>query len=209
MTAPTISILSASALVGAGLMDGSYTTRLGATAHGGVTVRVTSSNPGVLLLSRNATSVGAAFVDVPVANGNTDATYYIHGVEGARGTVTLTATAPGFTQAQATATVGDPALRLIGPPSTTTTLSPDSPFIVQLGVLNSTGVFAAVQALRAGAHGGERDDQPHESGGRAAGDHGGDRANTDRELWRGISARRARSLPAGLRSIRLPAGQRP
>ncbi len=132
-------------------MDGSYTTRLGATAHGGVTVRMTSSDPSVLLLSRNATSAGAAFVDVPVANGNTDATYYIHGVEGARGTVTLTATAPGFTAGQATATVGESTLRLTGPPSTTTTLSPDSAFTVQLGVLNSTGVFAAVQALRAGA----------------------------------------------------------
>ncbi len=99
VTAPTISILSTSALVGAGLMDGPYTTRLGATTHGGVTVRVTSSDASVLLLSRNATSAGAAFVDVPVANGNTDATYYIHGVEGARGTVTLTATAPGFTAA--------------------------------------------------------------------------------------------------------------
>ena len=67
---------------------------------------LTSSDPSVLLVSRNATTVGTAFVDIPVANGNTDATYYIHGLEGARGTVTLTATATGLTQAQATATGG-------------------------------------------------------------------------------------------------------
>ncbi len=68
----------------------------------------------MLLVSRNATTVGTAFVDIPVANGSTDATYYIHGVEGARGTVTLTATATGFTQAQGSGTVGEPALQLRG-----------------------------------------------------------------------------------------------
>ncbi len=100
VSAPAISLFSLPGLVGAGLMSGTYTARLGATAHGGVTVRITSSNPALLLVSRNATTVGTASVDIPVANGSTDATYYIHGVEGARGTVTLTATATGFTQAQ-------------------------------------------------------------------------------------------------------------
>ena len=100
VSAPAMTLFSLPALVGAGLQSGGYTARLGATAHGGVTVRITSSNPAVLLVSPNATTVGTASVDIPVANGSTDATYYIHGIEGARGTVTLTATASGFTQAQ-------------------------------------------------------------------------------------------------------------
>ena len=62
-------------MVGAGLMEGTYTARLGATAHGGVTVRITSSDPGVSPVSRNSTTAGTAFVDIPVANGSTDATY--------------------------------------------------------------------------------------------------------------------------------------
>ena len=79
-----------------------------------MTVRITSSNPDVLLVSPNTTTAGTPFVDIPVANGSTDASFAIHGVEGAQGTVTLTATAPGFTQAQGTATVRDVGLQLHG-----------------------------------------------------------------------------------------------
>jgi hypothetical protein len=151
VTAPGITLFSLPALVGGGLMNGIYTARLGATAHGGVTVRITSSDPGILLVSRNATTAGTAFVDIPVANGSTDAGYYIHGVEGAQGTVTLTATAPGFTQAQGSATVGESGLQLISLPGTTTTLSTDTPFWVGVGVLNASGGIQQYQALRAGA----------------------------------------------------------
>ena len=137
-------------------MDGAYRARLGATAHGGVTVRLTSSDPSVLLVSRDATTRAPPFVDIPVANGNTDATYYIHGVEGARGTVTLTATATGFTAGQATATVGDPAAveRAAG---TTTTLSASAAFYVRLGVLNSIGLVRR-RSRRCGPGAAERDD---------------------------------------------------
>jgi uncharacterized repeat protein (TIGR01451 family) len=151
VTSPAITLFSLPAVVGAGLMEGAYTARLGATAHGGVTVRITSSDPGVLVVSRNSTSAGTAFVDIPVANGSTDATYYIHGVEGARGSVTLTATAPGFTQAQGTAAVAESGLQLGGVPGQTTTLSIDTPFYVSIGVLNAAGNIAAYQQLRAGA----------------------------------------------------------
>ena len=149
--APGIALFSLPVTVGAGLMEGAYTARLGATSHGGVTIRITSSNPDVVVVSRNSTIAGTAFVDLPVVNGQTDGTYYIHGVEGARGTVTLTATAPGFTQTQGTATVAEPGLQLGVVPGTTTTLTPDSPFYISLGVLNPAGNIAAFQQLRAGA----------------------------------------------------------
>ena len=151
VSSPGISLLSVPTLVGAGLMTGGGTARLGATAHGGVTVRITSSNPEVLLVSRTPITEAAAFVDVPVANGSTDAGYWVHGVEGARGTVTLTATAPGFTQTQATTTVAETGLQLQSVPGSTTTLSPDDAFTVSIGVLNASGAVAQFQALRTGA----------------------------------------------------------
>ena len=148
---PGITLLSVPALVGAGLMAGGGTARLGESNHGGVTVRITSSNPELLLVSRTPTTAAGAFVDVPVANGSTDASYWVHGVEEARGTVTLTATAPGFTQTQATTTVAETGLQLQNVPGSTTTLSPDSAFSVNIGVLNASGAIAQFQALRTGA----------------------------------------------------------
>ena len=91
-----MTLLNLPGLVGGGLMTSGFAARLGARLHGGVTVRITSSNPDVLLVSPNTTTAGTPFVDIPVANGSTDASFAIHGVEGAQGTVTLTATAPGF-----------------------------------------------------------------------------------------------------------------
>ena len=132
-------------------MAGGGTARLGESNHGGVTVRITSSNPELLLVSRTPTTAAAAFVDVPVANGSTDASYWVHGVEAARGTVTLTATAPGFTQTQATTTVAETGLQLRNVTTSTTTLSPDSAFWVSIGVLNASGAVAQFQALRTGA----------------------------------------------------------
>ena len=148
---PGISLLSVPALVGAGLMAGGGTARLAESNHGGVTVRITSSNPERLLVSRTPTTEVGAFVDVPVANGGTDASYWVHGVEEARGTVTLTATAPGFTQTQATTTVAETGLQLQNVPGSTTTLSPDDAFSVSIGVLNASGAVAQFQALRTGA----------------------------------------------------------
>ena len=146
-----MTLLNLPGLVGGGLMTGGFAARLGATAHGGVTVRITSSNPDVLLVSPNTTTAGTPFVDIPVANGSTDASFVIHGVEGAQGTVTLTATAPGFTQAQSTATVGDVGLQLSGLSTAPTTLSPNDEFSVNIGVLNASGGLASIQALRVGA----------------------------------------------------------
>ena len=114
-------------------------------------MRITSSNPNVLLVSPNTTTAGTPFVDIPVANGSIDASFAIHGVEGAQGTVTLTATAPAFTDAQGTATVRDVGLQLQGVATAPTTLSADDAFTVALGVLNTAGSFGTEQALRVGA----------------------------------------------------------
>ena len=52
VSGPGIQLLSLPTTVGAGLQDG-YTARLGATQHGGVAMRISSSNPAVALIAPN------------------------------------------------------------------------------------------------------------------------------------------------------------
>ena len=151
VSAPGMTLVELPGLVGGGLMTSGFSAQLGASLHGGVTVRITSSNPNVLLVSPNTTTAGTPFVDIPVANGSTDASFAIHGVEGAQGTVTLTATAPGFPTRRARrrcATSGCSCKvwrrrrrrcrRMIRSRS-------------RVGVLNTAGSFGSEQALRVGA----------------------------------------------------------
>ena len=70
---------------------------LEASNHGGVTLRITSSNAAVALVAPNATTAGTAFIDVPVANGTTTVSFVVQGVEGQVGSVTVSASASGFT----------------------------------------------------------------------------------------------------------------
>ena len=88
-------------------MAGTYTARLADRIRRGDSQHHEQQS-GLLLVSPDATTAGTTSVDIPVANGTTDASYFIHGVEGAQGTVTLTATATRFTEAQGRATVGEP-----------------------------------------------------------------------------------------------------
>ncbi len=124
---------------------------LGAANHGGVTVRVTSSQPSVALVSPNASTAGTPFIDVFVPNGSTSFTWYLQGVEGQTGAPAITASAPGFTDGSATATVVPAALDIIFLNPNTTTLTPNNAFQVRLGYANSNNTaMAAEQVLRAG-----------------------------------------------------------
>ncbi len=124
---------------------------LGASNHGGVTVRVTSSDPAIALVSPNASTPGTAFVDIPVANGVSGFSYYVQGVEGAAGVPVITATAPGFTDGSASATVVPSAMDLIFLGASTTTLTPPTAFQFRLGYPNGNNTaMAAEQAIRAG-----------------------------------------------------------
>jgi hypothetical protein len=112
---------------------------LGATQHGGVDVVIKSSNPGVALVSPNATTPGADSIIISLANGSTGFGYYVQGVVGATGTVSLSARANGFTDGSATATVLQPALRIDGLITTTDTSAVDDAFQVSVGIPNGTG----------------------------------------------------------------------
>ncbi len=121
--------------VGAGLQDGAYWVLLGASSHGGVRVRIESNSPATLLVSADATTPGTPHIEVAVADGQTLANFYVQGLEGQAGDVTVTATAPGFTaETSGTISVVPPGVSLLRSlPAATTRLSQDSPFRVFLG----------------------------------------------------------------------------
>jgi trimeric autotransporter adhesin len=155
VTAPTFTFSLSGTRVGEGLRASLSTLLLGAPAPaGGLTVTLTSSNAGVLLASDNgATSVGAGTATLTVAAGATSTTFYMHGVDGASGTATIAASAPGYTSAStATIAVAEATVDLIGLTSPTTVLSPDDPFQARIGVVNTTGNGIGIeQEVRPGA----------------------------------------------------------
>ncbi|MEO8294336.1 MAG: hypothetical protein ABI613_02395 [Gemmatimonadota bacterium] len=140
--------------VGSGLQVGASGS-LGASNHGGVTVTLTSGDPN-LLLSPNASTPGSATLNIAVANGQTFFSYVIQALEGQTGTtsVTVTATAPGFSNGTGTMSLVEGAIDLIGVPATTTTLSSISNLFARTGIPNSQTVPAflvQLQSVRAGA----------------------------------------------------------
>jgi hypothetical protein len=149
VTAPAISI--GTLTVGAGLQENTSGSLGAAAPTGGVLVHISSSNPSVALVSPNATTPGSASIDVPVNAGSSFFSYYVQGVEGAAATVSVTAIASGYTDGTGTITVRGNGLDIIFLSNTTTTLTPDNPFQVRIGVLNATGTaFTAEQTIRAG-----------------------------------------------------------
>jgi hypothetical protein len=123
---------------------------LQASNHGGVTVRIQSSNPTIALVSSSITTPGTPFVDVPVADGQTVARFFVHALEGVEGAATLTASAPRFSNGSATATVVQPGVRIAGLTTSIDTLDPDDPFTVDIGFPNAAGSNLTPQAIRAG-----------------------------------------------------------
>jgi hypothetical protein len=124
---------------------------LSSAAHGGVTVRITSSNSGVALVSPNDATTGSGAIDIFVPNNTSNFSFYAQGIEGAVATVELRATAAGFTDATSTATVVQPALDISGLNTTSTTISPPDLFTVRIGLPNSTATsLVELQAVRAG-----------------------------------------------------------
>ncbi|MFL5580804.1 MAG: beta strand repeat-containing protein [Gemmatimonadaceae bacterium] len=150
---PPIS-MTATATIGRGLME-SYGLGLGASNHGGVTVRVASNDPGQVLVAPNATTAGAAFIDVPVVNGSSSFSYYVQVLDTANAGASVTASAPGFTGGTQRVTIAAPGIEFINLAKSTTTANPDNAFYVRTGVpfMNAQGQPVAlnfVQPVRFG-----------------------------------------------------------
>jgi hypothetical protein len=141
--------------VGAGLQVGPISATLSVSQHGGVTVRIESSDPSVALVSRGFSMPGTSIIDVPVPNGSATVSFFVQGMEGAApGTATITASAPGFTGASRSVTVVTPAYDIIGLVQSISTLDPTDPFAVRVGVgVGSPPTSVVPQAVRMGSPG--------------------------------------------------------
>ncbi len=151
-TAPAISM--GTQTVGAGLQQqcsNCVNLNIQNRGHGGVTLTLRSSNPGVLLVSPDANTAGSDSIQIFVPDQQYLVSYYVQGTAlGQTGSVTVDAIADvGFSNGSAVMTVVQPALDVIGvQTNNVTTLSLDDPFYVRVGRPSGNGVFA--QAVRMG-----------------------------------------------------------
>lgn len=149
---PPVRLSGMPTTVGAGLQNFCCTAVLPTPDHGGVTLRIQSADPNVALVSPNGTTAGAAFIDMPVANGVTNVAFWVQGVEGAAGVVAFTASAPGFSDGTGNVTVAQAGFRINNLAAATTAGAADDPFQVQVGVPNAAGTnLALIQPVRFGA----------------------------------------------------------
>ena len=137
----------ANAVVGSGLVEGSYAVRLATPAPaGGVAVTLTSSNGALLQLAKDAATAGAPTIALTIPQGQTAAYFHIQGVEGQSGTAGITVSAPGYTPVTATPVrVVTPAIDLVNLDAAPTTISPDDPFQVRVGVANSSSSGVGIE----------------------------------------------------------------
>jgi K319L-like, PKD domain/PKD domain len=145
---PNPAIVAFSRTIGAGLqyVDGAT---LEVANHGGVTVRIESGNPAIVLVAPDGLTPGAGFVDVFVPDGSNFAPYAVQGVAGAAGTVSVTASAMGFSSGTGTIAVTQPAVTFLGL-STTPKVGVNDSFAVLIGVPNGAGTgLAAFQGVSA------------------------------------------------------------
>jgi hypothetical protein len=124
--------------VGGGLQT-NYRVTLGGSEHGGVTLRIASQDTIRLLVSPNATTTGAAFIDVFIPNGQTTADFYVQGINGVTGNVALQASSPLFTTNTTTVQIVQAAVQVINLPGSINVSAADAPFWVQTGILNAGG----------------------------------------------------------------------
>ncbi len=138
--------------VGSGLQTTSNFS-LGGSAHGGVTVTLTSSN-AAMLLSPNSTTAGASQITIPVANGTQSVGFYVQGLEGqTQGTTTtVTASAPGFTNGTASISVVQSAVQVVAVPATIASTAATVDVYAYIGLPSGNGV-SPVQNLRFGGPG--------------------------------------------------------
>ncbi|HVZ94564.1 MAG TPA: hypothetical protein VG797_08640 [Phycisphaerales bacterium] len=152
IAAPTLSVINVPARLGSGLQEGPATARLSGTGHGGRTIHVASSDPSRILISTSSTVVGASSQDIVVADGATDATFYMQALSGVTGDSTITASTTGVDPASGTVSVVTPALRYVAFTTTISALSPDVVVRAQTGILNAAGTaFGTIQDVRAGS----------------------------------------------------------
>ncbi|UCH83657.1 MAG: T9SS type A sorting domain-containing protein, partial [Candidatus Latescibacterota bacterium] len=153
ITNHNIGFLGVPAAVGAGLQSGIVTARLGETEHGGVGVHIASGDTAIALVSSAPDAAGTPSVNISVLNGQTDAFFYVHGVDDTTGTVLITADATGFESGVDTIDIVTPALQIASLPDTADVAEPDVDFLVQIGISDASGSsLVEFQPIRAGGN---------------------------------------------------------
>ncbi|MHC1725305.1 MAG: PKD domain-containing protein [Syntrophobacteraceae bacterium] len=114
---------------------------LGGSDHGGVTVRVTSSNPGLARVAADSVTAGTEYIDVYIPNGQSYYDFFVQGVSSATGSVEITATNVFFNTASSTVQIVEPIFHIYNLPTSTTSLSADIPFYVYVGILDPSGGY--------------------------------------------------------------------
>ena len=150
VTQPSLSLAGFPERVGGGLRGSQLRARLGASAHGGTTIRIESADSTKALLSLGPDDVGQGVLEGFVADGATDVRFYVHGLEGATGTVDLIATAAQFQPVQSTIEVLDPALELSGVATSQDTIDDVDAFVARIGIPNTIGSAVELQPVRPG-----------------------------------------------------------
>ncbi|UCG50542.1 MAG: T9SS type A sorting domain-containing protein [Candidatus Latescibacterota bacterium] len=151
VTNQNISLLGVPSAVGAGLQSGVVTARLGESSHGGVTIQIASADWDIVLLSSDPGTEGSPTLEIPVLNGQTDALFYVHGVDDTTGSVAITADATGFASGSDVVDVVTPAVQIALLPDSADIVEPDVEFVVQIGVANAGGSsLEQFQPIRAG-----------------------------------------------------------
>jgi hypothetical protein len=119
---------------------------LGAPAPAGLVVTFQSSNPSVLLLSASPTAAGAATIGVTMTAGGFNGVYYIQALADT-GTVTYTASAPGYASNTGTITLTKSGV-VVGDGSGAMLWG--SPATVSMAQLDAGNVFGQIEQLAGG-----------------------------------------------------------
>jgi hypothetical protein len=126
-----------------------------AAPSGGLLITLTSNDPSMLLLSMRPDRAGSRTIDIKVPEGLSVSTEFFVQALGNSGTVTYTASAPGYESSTGTVTLGRSAILIASPfgfgkplPTTAGTLT--SRIRVSSALLDSTGNPASEQLVRGG-----------------------------------------------------------
>lgn len=147
----TININSLSIASGLQEAGGAF---LSASQHGGATVTLTSTNPSAFLIDTLSNGPGYTTIVKTLPNGSSSFTYYAQALESQTGSSYVRMSEPRFASDSVLMTAVVGGVEIQGLPGSTTPLSADNSFYVQIGLLNgqNTGLVR-VQNRRGGASG--------------------------------------------------------
>ncbi|MCP5091472.1 MAG: hypothetical protein GY949_11170, partial [Gammaproteobacteria bacterium] len=118
----------------------SYRVTLSNSSHGGVTVQVSSSNPGVAMVSGDALMAGAPVAELFVPDSTSFVDFTVQGAGIATGNTTITARSAQFTTGSLSVDVVTSVMRLLSVTASTTSLTVDDPIWAETGYIHANGV---------------------------------------------------------------------